>query len=107
MAVGQQAGPNIGNVGLKLVEKTKRKRSAFEIGEILREHLRNQPGIENLNVIVSSPIKALFLGSKPLNIEVYGEDPAEVTAHSKNTGVLAVGSRHGGHQPEFRETEPP
>ena len=90
VAVGQQAGPNIGNVGLKLVEKTKRKRSAFEIGEILREHLRNQPGIENLNVIVSSPIKALFLGSKPLNIEVYGEDPAEVTAHSeKIRGVLA------------------
>ncbi len=73
-AVGQQAGPNIGNVGLKLVDKGSRKRSAFEIGEELRGWLRAQPGIEKMNVLVSSPIKAMFLGSKPLNIEVYGDD---------------------------------
>ena len=80
LAVGQETGPNVGNVGLKLVNKQQRKRSAFEVGEELRGWLREQPGIEKMNVLVSSPIKALFLGSKPLNIEIYGDRLEEVTS---------------------------
>ncbi len=80
LAVGQEAGPNVGNVGLKLVDKQQRKRSAFEVGEELRGWLRKQPGIEKMNVLVSSPIKALFLGSKPLNIEIYGDRLEDVTS---------------------------
>jgi len=80
LATGQEAGPNVGNVGLKLVDKQHRKRSAFEVGEELRGWLRKQPGIEKMNVLVSSPIKAMFLGSKPLNIEIYGDRLEEVTS---------------------------
>ncbi len=91
VAVGQEAGANIGNVGLKLVDKQKRKRSAFEIGEVLRNYLRKQPRIEKLNVLVSSPIKAMFLGSKPLNIEVYGSDLSQVVSFTeKLRGVLSA-----------------
>ncbi len=86
VAAGQQAGPNIGNVGLKLVDKGLRKRTAFEIGESLRSWLRDQPGIEKLNVLVTSPIKSMFLGAKPLNIEVFGDDLGDVVRLS---GMIA------------------
>lgn len=87
VAAGQQAGANIGNVGLKLVDKRQRERSAFEIGEILREWLKDQPGIEKLNVLVTSPIKSMFLGAKPLNIEVFGDDLGQVAAVSEKIGA--------------------
>lgn len=78
IAVGQEAGPNIGTIGLKLVDKNKRDRSAFDVAEEIRQWIRKKPGIEKMTVLVTSPIKSMFLGSKPLNIEVYGEDLAEV-----------------------------
>jgi HAE1 family hydrophobic/amphiphilic exporter-1 len=90
IAVGQQAGPNVGNVGLKLVDKRMRTRSAFEVGESLREWLREQPGIEKLNVLVTSPIKSMFLGSKPLNIEVFGDDPQQVIAVAEEIRQMIV-----------------
>ena len=83
-ASGQEDGPNIGNIGLKLVDKRARKRSAFEVGEAIRQWLRTQPGIEKLNILVSSPIKAMFLGSKPLSIEVFGDDLQKVLQVSRN-----------------------
>lgn len=86
VAAGQQAGPNIGNMGLKLVDKSLRKRTAFEVGESLRKWLRQQPGIEKLNVLVTSPIKSMFLGSKPLNIEVFGDDLDQVVRLSSRIG---------------------
>ncbi len=78
VAVGQEAGPNIGTVGIKLVPKKERNRSAFVVANELRSWLRAKPGIEKMTVIVTSPIKAMFLGSKPLNIEVYGDNLSEV-----------------------------
>ncbi|MDO9508275.1 MAG: efflux RND transporter permease subunit [Thermovirgaceae bacterium] len=79
IAVGQEAGANIGTVGLKLVDKSERKRSAFEIAEEIRIWIRTKPGIEDMTVLVSSPVKAMFLGSKPLSLEVFGDDLQEVT----------------------------
>ncbi|MBN1333234.1 MAG: efflux RND transporter permease subunit [Synergistales bacterium] len=78
IAAGQEAGTNIGTVGMKLVEKQQRERSAFEIAQTVRNWLREKPGIEKMTVQVTSPIKSLFMGSKPLNIEVYGDDLEEV-----------------------------
>lgn len=88
-AVGQESGPNIGSVGLKLVDKKERKRSALQVGEDIRKWLRTQPGIEKSNVLVTSPIKSMFLGSKPLNLEVFGDDLDEVLAVSERLrGIL-------------------
>ncbi|MDK2846524.1 MAG: hypothetical protein PWR18_1127 [Synergistales bacterium] len=78
IAVGQEAGPNIGTVGLSLVDKNERDRSAFEIAEGIRRWIRGIPRIEKMTVLVTSPIKAMFLGSKPLSVEVYGENLEEV-----------------------------
>ncbi len=74
IATGSDEGSNVGTVGMKLVDKKDRKRSAFEIAEQLREWLKMKPGIQKMTVLVSSPIQAMFLGSKPVNIEVYGDD---------------------------------
>ncbi len=80
IAVGQEAGPNIGTVGMKLVDKNERERSAFQIAEGVRQWMRTIPGVERMTVLVSSPIKAMFLGSKPLSVEIYGDNLDEVQA---------------------------
>lgn len=82
LAVGQKAGPNTGTIGIKLVDKNKRDRSAFEIAGEIRDWIHAKPGIEDMTVFVSSPIKAMFLGSKPLDIEIYGDDLKQVTRAS-------------------------
>jgi CzcA family heavy metal efflux pump len=74
IATGSDEGSNVGTVGLKLVDKSDRKRSAFEIADQVRSWLNRKPGIQKMTVLVSSPIQAMFLGSKPVNIEVYGDD---------------------------------
>ncbi len=79
VAVGQQAGPNVGTLGIKLVDKNERDRTAFEIANEIRNWIRTKPGIEDMTVFVSSPVKAMFLGSKPLNVEIYGDDLKQVT----------------------------
>lgn len=78
IATGQEEGPNVGTVGLKLVDKADRDRSAFDVAQQIRVWLAARPGIERMTVYVSSPVKAMFLGSKPLKIEVYGDDLKEV-----------------------------
>lgn len=78
IATGQDEGPNLGTVGLKLVDKRDRRRSAQEVAQQIRRWLEEKPGIDQMTVYVSSPIKAMFLGAKPINIEVYGDDLSEV-----------------------------
>lgn len=78
IATGQDEGPNVGTVGLKLVDKKDRYRSAAAVAQQIREWLEDKPGIDQMTVYVSSPVKAMFLGAKPINIEVYGDDLGEV-----------------------------
>lgn len=94
IAVGQEAGPNIGTVGMKLVDKNERDRTAFEIAEGVRQWMRTIPGIEKMTVLVTSPIKAMFLGSKPLSVEVFGDDLDEVQAAAEDIAGL-MGSVRG------------
>jgi HAE1 family hydrophobic/amphiphilic exporter-1 len=91
VAVGQNAGPNIGTLGIKLVDKRERDRSAFEIANEIRNWIRTRPGIEDMTVLVSSPIKAMFMGSKPLVIEIFGDDLQEVTLVAEDISALLSG----------------
>jgi len=91
IAAGQEAGTNIGTVGMKLVDKQERDRSAFEIAQVVRKWLRQKPGIEKMTVQVTSPVKAIFMGSKPLNIEVYGDDLDEVVSVAERVRDLMSG----------------
>ena len=72
-ALGFEEGSNCGEVGLKLVDKDKRRRSDKEIAAILREYLKHVPGITRTKVIATNPISAVLMGgTKPIVIEVLG-----------------------------------
>ncbi len=92
IATGQDEGPNVGTVGLKLVDKADRDRSAKEVAQQIRSWLGKKPGIDQMTVYVSSPVKAMFLGAKPISIEVYGDDLREVlrVARRVQGGVSGV-----------------
>ncbi len=84
MALGFEEGSNCGEVGLKLVDKDKRERSAKEIANILREHTKQISGVSRIKVISTNPLTSILMGgTKPLVIEVLGRDLEEVLKVSK------------------------
>lgn len=75
VVLGFDEGPNVGEVGFKLVDMDKRDRSAREIANILREKIEKIPGINRLQVTATSPIKSLMMGAgKPVSVEIQGSD---------------------------------
>ncbi|MFH0827653.1 MAG: efflux RND transporter permease subunit [Candidatus Omnitrophota bacterium] len=71
----RKIGSNIAVLGAKLVKVTERKRSSKEIGEIIRPKLAAITGVMKLNIQAGSPIsQLLFGGSKPISIEILGND---------------------------------
>ncbi len=75
VALGFEEGPNVGEVGAKLVPRTKRKRSVYEIADILRKEIEKIPGIERLKVIATTPIKQMLMAGKgKIEVELIGSD---------------------------------
>ncbi|MDY7034348.1 MAG: efflux RND transporter permease subunit [Thermodesulfobacteriota bacterium] len=75
VALGFDEGPNVGEIGFKLVDRDKRERSARDIANILREKIKSIPGIDRLKVMATDPIGSILVGSgKPVNIEIQGTD---------------------------------
>ncbi|MBW2598766.1 MAG: efflux RND transporter permease subunit [Deltaproteobacteria bacterium] len=75
VVLGFDEGPNVGEIGFKLVDMDKRDRSAREIANILRERIEKIPGINRLQVTATSPIKSLMMGAgKPVSAEIQGAD---------------------------------
>jgi len=74
-AMGMEEGPNIGTVGLKLVSKDKRRRSAKEIADLLRAEVKKIPGVEKVSVTATSMIsKVLMGGGRKIEVEIIGHD---------------------------------
>ena len=74
-AVGFEEGSNVGSVGLKLVEKSQRKRSAKEVGLALREAVLEIPGISELYVSSTPGISQVLLGgARRISVELWGRD---------------------------------
>ena len=74
-ALGMEEGPNIGTVGLKLVAKNNRERSAKEIANILRSEVKKIPGIEKVSVTATTMIAKLLMGGgKKIEVEIMGHD---------------------------------
>jgi HAE1 family hydrophobic/amphiphilic exporter-1 len=75
-ALGFEEGSNVGMVGLKLVEKSQRKRSAKEVGLVLREAVSQIPGIKEFYVSATAAIGQLLMGGggRRLSIELWGKD---------------------------------
>ncbi len=73
-AMGQAAGTNIIVGAAKLLPKTDRKRSAFEVAQALREKVWQIPGVMKIDVSTGNPIGRLItgLGGKAIQIEIVG-----------------------------------
>jgi len=73
VALGMEEGPNVGEGGAKLVPRTKRKRSVYEIAQVLRKEIEKIAGIEKLKVIATTPIKQVFMSGKgKIEVELIG-----------------------------------
>ena len=72
-ALGMEEGSNIGQSGVKLVPKNKRRRSAQDIASLLRKKTKQIPGIEKISVVATTPIKQVFMGGgKQVEVEIIG-----------------------------------
>ncbi len=74
VAMGFEEGSNHGEVGIKLVPKTKRKRSAEEIADTIRAYIKTLPGIDKYDVTTSTFKRAMFFGAKSIDVEIAGDD---------------------------------
>jgi HAE1 family hydrophobic/amphiphilic exporter-1 len=75
VALGFDEGPNVGQIGFKLVDCDKRDRSAKEVANALRDNIEKIPGISQLKVMSQDPIVGILMGNaKPLIVELQGSD---------------------------------
>ncbi len=75
VAMGFDQGPNVGIIGLKLVGRDKRSRSAEDIAAALRERVRKIPGISRIQVRAQNVITSILMGAgKPVSLEIQGSD---------------------------------
>lgn len=74
--LGQKEGLHMFNVQTRLTRKHERKRSVFEIADVLREKIKPIPGITQLTVLTAS---TLFGSDKPFAIDIIGHDFATTT----------------------------
>ncbi|MFH1689855.1 MAG: efflux RND transporter permease subunit [Candidatus Eisenbacteria bacterium] len=76
--VGEKEGPNVAEVGVKLVKKKERSRSSHEISEEFRRYVNTIPGVLSLEVSGGNPMGDAMSGGAAVEIEVYGNDLAEL-----------------------------
>ena len=75
LVLGFDEGPNVGEVGFKLVDRDKRERSAKEIANLLREKIEKIPGLTKLQVTATSHVKVMMMGAaRPVSVEILGAD---------------------------------
>jgi len=71
----RKIGSNIAMIGAKLRKVTERTRSSKEIGEAIRPRINAITGVKKVNILAGSPMaQMLFGGSKPISIEILGND---------------------------------
>ena len=80
-AFGGKMGSHIGETGIRLVDKDKRKRSAQEIASALRTKISEIPGLRRSSVGIQDPMaRVLMGGGKPINLEIMGHDLEKLSA---------------------------
>ncbi len=84
VAMGMEEGVNVGEVGVKLVPKSERKRSSKEIAYQMRDYLmENAPGISKITVQAGSAMRSVMLGTKPIVVDIQGDDLSEIVKIAK------------------------
>jgi len=88
-ALGMDEGPNVGSIGLKLVSKDKRKRSAKDIANMLRAEVKKIPGVEKISVTASNMITQILMGSgKKIEVEIIGYDLDDTNALAERVKTI-------------------
>jgi len=72
--MGQASGTHMIASGAKLVPKSQRSRSVKEVGQVVRNKIRNIPGVVKTDIATGSPIGRLItgMGGKDVQIEIVG-----------------------------------
>lgn len=110
-ASGQVSGENIITAGVRLVAKTERKRSVWDVAQVLRTSVRKIPGVLKIDIQTGSPIGRMItgFGGKAIQIEVIGhsfEDTDKTaqkikSAMEKIEGVVDASVSRELHLPEL------
>lgn len=76
------SGTHVIVAGTKLISKEKRKRSVFEIGQVLRKHIRAIPGVLKVDISTGNPIGRMItgMGGKAIQVEIIGHSFTETNA---------------------------
>ena len=71
---GGKSGTHISTDGVKLVRKDKRQRSVKEVAQVVREGIKNIPGIMKMNISTGNPMGQMITGTggKAIQIEIIG-----------------------------------
>ena len=85
------SGEHIVMAGVKLVPKQERKRSVFQIGQIIREQIRRIPGVLKVDVSTGHPLGRIItgMGGKAIQLEIMGHSFIETnTLAEKIKGIM-------------------
>ncbi len=111
-AMGGASGKHVIVSGAKLVPKLERKRSVFEIGQVVRREIRKIPGVVKTDILAGNPLGALItgMGGKSIQVEIIGHSFAETNALAekikgiieKIAGAVDVSISRDINRPELR-----
>jgi hydrophobe/amphiphile efflux-1 (HAE1) family protein len=109
---GQVSGSNVITAGAKLVVKTERKRSVWQIAQLLRSKIKQIPGILKIDVATGNPIGRLItgLGGKAVQVEIIGHSFEDTDAVARKVkammekvpGAVDVSISRELRRPEYR-----
>ncbi len=107
-----ESGEHIVMAGVKLTPKTERKRSVFEIGQIVRSQIRRIPGVLKVDVSTGNPIGKIItgMGGKSIQLEIIGHSFEETNTLAqkikglmeKVSGAVDVSISREIYRPELR-----
>ncbi|MDH7598246.1 MAG: efflux RND transporter permease subunit [Sedimentisphaerales bacterium] len=90
-AFGQKEGSHVGMVGLKLVPKLQRSKSAKQIGREVAERISDWPQIVKVQASAADMMQSILLGGgKPLSIEILGNDLQATDRVAKQIQQIAM-----------------
>lgn len=74
-ALGFEEGTNVGTVGLRLLKRSERQRTAKEVALALRDRVKDIPEIRELSVTATPGIGQVLMGGRRrISVEVWGRD---------------------------------
>jgi HAE1 family hydrophobic/amphiphilic exporter-1 len=84
------SGEHIVVAGVKLVPKQERKRSVFEVGQIVRGQIRRIPGVLKADVSTGNPMGRVITGTggKAIQLEIIGHSFEETNALARKINEI-------------------